>query len=96
MGVEAFSLFERQMEWVQRQPKGKRSQAVRRAIDFYQGNQVETLMAARDKLQEIVLRQDADIEKLKVTRKAGGRRLFLAFLAGYILPHALDLLEYAL
>jgi hypothetical protein len=91
LAIEAFNLFERQLEWVRAQPKGTRSRAVRHAIDFYHHNRVENLMNTRAALQEIVLEQD---ESLKVARQVGGRRLLLAFLVGHILAHALYLLEY--
>lgn len=96
MSVEAFSLFQRQLDWVKRQPKGRRSRAVRNAIDFYHDNRVEDLMAVRDALQKLVLEQSERLEKAEQSRKVGGRGLLLAFISGYFLAHSLDLLKYAL
>ena len=95
MPVEAFSLYDKHIQWVKNQPKGKRSAAVSRAIDYWISS--GQIMVARDVLQERVLELDED---LKVLRKVGGRRVILAFLCGLfgnnLLSHALDLLEYTL
>ncbi len=91
MGVEAFSLFPHHLEWVKKQPKGKRSAAVRRAIDYWINS--GQISIALDRQREATFELE---EKLHMARKVGGRRVTLAFLAGYILAHALDLLEYAL
>ena len=96
MSVEAFSLLQRQLDWVKGQPKGRRSRAVRNAIDFYHDNRVEDLMAVREKLQNIVLSQSDRIDELEKARQVGGRRLLFAFISGYFLAHTFDLLEYAL
>jgi len=67
---------------------------VRRCIDFYiRHGQV---MDSRDILQNLVLEQSDQISMLKRVRQVGGWRLLFAFLSGYVLSHALNLLEDAL
>jgi len=97
MPVEAFSLYPHHIEWVKNQPKGKRSAAVRRAIDYWRHS--GQISETRHILQERVLELDSELE---MTAQVWGRRVTLAFFCGlgiglgvYILSYALNLLEYA-
>lgn len=91
MAVRAFNLYGPQLRIVDRQVKGKASLYVRRAINYYHDDR--HLVASRDKLQEIVLEQDL---AQKVVSQVWGKRVIIAFISGYLLSHALDLLKYAL
>jgi hypothetical protein len=103
MSVEAFNLYHRQLEWVKQQPKGSRSKAVRNAIDFYHNNKVSQLMKTRDILQDLVLEQSKELEKVKVARQVGGGRVLFALILGVVMgllwdssTSAGDVLAYAL
>ena len=63
MVIQAFSLSLESLQWIHTFPRGQRSAAVERAINFYMNN--NEVLISRDSLQELVLEYSEQIESLE-------------------------------